>query len=72
LTDASNQPSKPRKWGKASTMFVATYENASTAYFVIDGKVAPSEEYRVLGTALDRQQQGQLPPGTISTVKRVR
>jgi hypothetical protein len=53
-------------------MFLASYENGTTAYFVIDGKVDPSEEFRALGVALDRQQQGQLPSGTIKTVKRVR
>jgi hypothetical protein len=53
-------------------MFIATYENGTTAYFVLDGKVEPSEDYRVLSLALDRQQKGQLPSGTIKTVKRVR
>jgi hypothetical protein len=53
-------------------MFAATYESGSTAYFVIDGKVDPDEEYKALGIARDRQQQGQLPPGTILSVKRVR
>ena len=51
---------------------LAKQPNVASPHFVIDGKVDPSEEYRVLGTARDRQQQGQLPPGTIKTVKRVR
>jgi hypothetical protein len=72
LTEAPARSFAHRKWAKPSTMFVATYENGTTAYFVVEEKVDPSEEYRVLPVALDRQQQGQLPSGTIKTVKRVR
>ena len=53
-------------------MFVAIYESGVSAYFVVDGKVGLTEEYRAVVIAEDRQQQGQLPPGTITRVKRVR
>jgi hypothetical protein len=53
-------------------MFIATYEDGQTAYFVIDGKVEPADEYRVMDVARKCQLAGALPPGVIKTVKRVR
>ena len=72
MTETPARSFAHRKWSKPSTMFLASYENGTTAYFVIDGKVDPSEEFRALGIAVDRQQQGRLPPGTTKSVKRVR
>jgi hypothetical protein len=53
-------------------VFVVTYEDGQTPYFVIDGKVEPADVYRVADIARERQRTGGLPPGVIRTVKRIR
>jgi hypothetical protein len=53
-------------------MFLATYEDGRTAYLVVEGHGGPEEDFRALAIARQRQHVGELPEGTIRTVKRVR
>lgn len=55
-----------------SVMFVVTYDDARTAYLWVDN-VAKAEDERVVGTiARVQQEQGTLPQGIITRIKRVR
>ena len=62
----------PGRARRPSTMFVATYEDGRTTYFVVEGHGGPEEDFRALAMAQERQQAGELPEGVIRTVKRVR
>jgi hypothetical protein len=53
-------------------MFAANYEDGRTAYFVVENHGPPSEDYRAISMAKERQGSGELPDGRIVTVKRVR
>jgi hypothetical protein len=68
-------PFRKTQQGRArrpSVMFLATYEDGSTAYFVVEGHGGSDEDYRALGIAQERQRAGELLEGVIRTVKRVR
>jgi hypothetical protein len=55
-----------------SVMFVVTYDDARTAYLWVDS-VAKAEDDRVVGSiARVQQEQGALPQGIITRIKRVR
>ncbi len=57
---------------RPSVMFSVHYDDGRTGYFTVMGHGGPEEDYRVLPIARERQQTGELPEGTIQTVKRVR
>jgi hypothetical protein len=53
-------------------MFSAHFADGRTAYFVIQGHGGGEEDHKALAVAQERQRTGELPEGTIRTVKRVR
>ncbi len=53
-------------------MFSVHYEDGRTSYFVIEGHGTSEEDYLALDIARKRQRAGDLPEGTIRSVKRVR
>jgi hypothetical protein len=55
-----------------SVMFAAHFDDGRTSYFVIQGHGPASEDFRVLSIARERQDAGELPPGEIVSIKRVR
>ena len=55
-----------------SVMFAVGYDDGRTAYLVIENHGPSSDDYRVGPIAKERQEQGLLPEGTITTIKRVR
>jgi hypothetical protein len=54
-----------------SVMFVVTYDDARTAYLWIDSMRA-SPDQAVAPLARAQQEQGTLPEGNITSIKRVR
>jgi hypothetical protein len=52
-------------------MFVVTYDDGRTAYLWLDDH-GKGDDHRVGAIARERQQQGALPDGVISGIKRVR
>jgi hypothetical protein len=55
-----------------SVMFAVTYDDDRTAYLWVDN-VAKAADERIVGSiARDQQEQGTLPPGTITRIKRIR
>lgn len=63
------------KFGKnnptKSVMFVVTYDDARTAYLWVDA-VKTADDSTIGPLARTQQQQGTLPEGNITTIKRVR
>jgi hypothetical protein len=55
-----------------SVMFVVNYDDARTAYLWIDNLMKASDDRAVRSIARAQQEQGTLPEGTISNIKRVR
>ena len=55
-----------------SVMFAVSYDDGRTAYFVVENHGKSSDDYRVGSIAREQQEQGALPEGTITTIKRVR
>jgi hypothetical protein len=55
-----------------SVMFAVGFDDGRTAYLVIDNHGSADQDYRVAAVARERQARGELPDGTITTVKRVR
>ena len=55
-----------------SVMFSVSYEDGRTAYFVIENHGNSSQDYLVGSIAKQNQEQGDLPPGVIAGIKRVR
>ena len=55
-----------------SVMFAVNYDDGRTAYLVIDNHGKPSDDYRVTAIAKERQAQGTLHEGNITSIKRVR
>jgi hypothetical protein len=53
-------------------MFAVAYDDGRTAYLVLENHGGPSEDYLVASIARERQEQGSLPTGTITGIKRVR
>jgi hypothetical protein len=55
-----------------SVMFAVNYDDGRTAYMWIDGAARVIDD-RIMGpVAKERQEQGLLPAGTITGIKRVR
>jgi len=55
-----------------NTMFAVHYEDGRSAYITVSPKLLEGGDHLVLSNARDRQQKGEIPEGTIKTVKRVR
>jgi hypothetical protein len=55
-----------------SVMFVVNYDDARTAYLWIDNPAKASDTRNVELIARSQQEQGTLPEGTITTIRRVR
>jgi hypothetical protein len=53
-------------------MFAVSYDDGRTAYLVIENHGKSGNDHLVGAIAKERQEQGVLPPGTITGVKRVR
>jgi hypothetical protein len=53
-------------------MFLATYEDGRSAYFIVEGHGGPEEDFPALTLAQERQRAGQIPEGVIRSAKRVR
>ncbi len=62
---------KPKPYKKA-VMFTAYFEDGRTGYFVVMGHGGPEQDLLALPAARERQLIGELPEGTIRSVKRVR
>ena len=55
-----------------TVMFAVSYDDGRTAYMWVDGAARVIDD-RVMGpVAKERQEQGLLPAGTITGIKRVR
>ncbi len=55
-----------------SVMFAVHYDDGRTAYFVVEGHGPTGQDHLVPPIARERQALGELPDGTISTIRRVR
>jgi hypothetical protein len=55
-----------------SVMFVVSYDDARTAYLWIDSVGGAIDDRAVGSTARAQQEQGILPEGNITSIKRVR
>jgi hypothetical protein len=55
-----------------SVMFVVSYDDARTAYLWIDSVGGAIDDRSVGSTARAQQEQGILPEGNITSIKRVR
>jgi hypothetical protein len=55
-----------------SAMFAVTYDDARTAYLWVDNAAKADDERLVGPIARMQQEQGALPPGTITRIRRVR
>ncbi len=55
-----------------SVMFVVNYDDARTAYLWIDNPAKANDTRNVELIARSQQEQGTLPEGTITTIRRVR
>jgi hypothetical protein len=55
-----------------SVMFAVNYDDGRTAYLVIENHGASGHDHRVAAIARERQDQGQLPEGNITVIRRVR
>jgi hypothetical protein len=53
-------------------MFAVNFDDGRTAYLVLENHGTRDQDYLVPAIARERQAQGELPEGTINTVKRVR
>ena len=56
----------------AKVMFAVLYEDGRTAYIRVDPETARHGNMIVLDIARERQEAGELPGGTIMSVKQVR
>ena len=55
-----------------SVMFAVSYDDGRTAYLVVENHGQSSDDYMVGSIAPAQQEQGTLPEGTITGIKRVR
>ena len=55
-----------------SVMFAVSYDDGRTAYLVVEKHGRSSDDYLVGAIAREQQEQGALPEGTITAIKRVR
>ncbi len=55
-----------------NVMFAVNYEDGRTAYILVPRKDVQSGDHLVTSIARERQEQGEIPEGSIRGVKRVR
>jgi len=55
-----------------SVMFMVNYDDGRTAYLWIDDPVKASDTWAIGVIAQAQQEQGSLPEGTITSIRRVR
>ena len=55
-----------------SVMFAVNYDDGRTAYLIVQHHGTTDQDYLIPPIARERQEQGELPEGTISTIRRVR
>jgi hypothetical protein len=55
-----------------TVMFVVNYDDARTAYLWVDNHAKGGDDRAVRQFARVQQEQGTLPDGTITTIRRVR
>ncbi|HEX2556401.1 MAG TPA: hypothetical protein VHL98_22105 [Microvirga sp.] len=55
-----------------SVMFAVGYDDGRTGYLVVQNHGTTDQDYLIPPLARERQAQGELPEGTICTIKRVR
>ena len=55
-----------------SVMFVVSYDDARTAYLWVDNHAQGSDDRVVSAIARAQQEQGMLPEGAITNIRRVR
>jgi len=55
-----------------SVMFALSYDDGRTAYLVVENHGQSNDDYMVGSIARAQQEQGTLPEGTITGIKRVR
>ena len=53
-------------------MFAVNYDDGHTAYLVVENHGHSSDDYMVGAIAREHQEQGTLPEGAITGIKRVR
>jgi hypothetical protein len=53
-------------------MFAVNFDDGRTAYMVVENHGKPSDDYLAGPIARERQEKGELPEGTITSIKRVR
>jgi hypothetical protein len=70
MADASN-PFRPRT-RDTKVMFVVTYGDGRSAYIRVDPETARHSHMVVMDIARERQEAGEIPDGTIVSVKQVR
>jgi hypothetical protein len=61
-----------RKPVARSVMFQIGYEDGRTAYLWVDGHGKSDEDHLVGGIARQQQEQGLIPPGNVTSIRRVR
>src|SRR5215203_4853341 len=61
-----------RSTPQKSVMFAVNFDDGRTAYMVVENHGKPSDDYLAGSIAKERQDKGELPEGTITTIKRVR
>ncbi len=70
----NDKPLSTATWSRkksASTMLTVHYDDGSTAYFEADRDLVRDDQ-SLVSAAQSRQITGELPAGTITSVKRVR
>jgi hypothetical protein len=55
-----------------SVMFAVNYDDGRTAYLFVQHHGSGDQDYLIPAIARERQEQGEFPEGTISTIRRVR
>jgi hypothetical protein len=55
-----------------SVMFAVSYDDGRTAYLVVENHGQSGDDYLVAPIAREQQEQGNLPEGTITGIRRVR
>jgi hypothetical protein len=55
-----------------SVIFMVNYDDGRTAYLWVDDPAKAKDTWTVSGIAQAQQEQGSLPEGTITSIRRVR
>jgi hypothetical protein len=61
-----------RKKRDTNVMFAVTYDDGTTSYMTISPDKLKDGDHLARTTALERQRKGELKPGNIAAIKRVR